>query len=111
MRTPYTIMDGKGFPQLSLQVDSLGDAYVYHGTAYLGKQGADKYIIGRVGENDLATVVQNHVESDKLYSYTQSDLEYLDSFDNAATLLLDQIKSDRAFGVDWSQRLIKRATI
>jgi dTDP-4-amino-4,6-dideoxy-D-glucose ammonia-lyase len=111
MRTPHTIMDSKGFPQLSLQVDSIGSAYVYHGSAYLGKPGADKYIIGTVGEQDLATVVRNHIEGDKQFAYTQPDLEYLDSFDNAATLLLDQIKSDRAFGIDWNNRLIKRATI
>lgn len=111
MRTPYTIMDGKGFPQLSLQVDSLGDCYVYHGTAYKDKPGANKYIIGHVGEDSMEAVVRKHVESDKFYTYNANDLEYLDSFDNAATLLLDQIKSDRAFGIDWSNRLIKRATI
>ena len=111
MRTPHTIMDAKGFPQLSLQVDNLGDAYVYHGTAYLEKPGADKYIIGRIGEQGLDEIVKSHVTGDRLFSYTQPDLEYLDSFDNAATLLLDQIKSDRAFGIDWSQRLIKAATI
>lgn len=111
MKTPYTIMDAKGFPQLSLQVDNLGDAYVYHGTAYLDKPGAAKYILGRVGRYSIDDIVREHVESGRKFSYTQDDLEYIDSFDNAATLLLDQIKSDRAFGIDWSQRLIRRATI
>ena len=111
MRTTHDIMDSKGFPQLSLQVDNLGDAYVYHGTAYLGKPGADKYIIGQVGNKDLASIVSDHIMGDRLFNYKQPDLEYLDSFDNAATLLLDQIRSDRAYGIDWSNRLVKAATI
>lgn len=111
MRTTHDLMDSKGFPQLSLQVDSLGDAYVYHGTAYLGKPGADKYIIGRIGHRDLSTIVASHLEGDNKFSYAKEDLEYLDSFDNAATLLLDQIRSDRAYGIDWSNRLIKSTTI
>lgn len=111
MRTTHNIMDAKGFPQLSLQVDNLGDAYVYHGTAYLDKPGAAKYILGRVGRWGLDDIVREHVESGRKFFYSENDLEYLDSFDNAATLLLDQIKSDRKFGIEWSDRLIRRATI
>ena len=111
MRTNHQMMDHKGFPQLSLQVDNLGDAYVYHGTAYLGKPGADRYIIGRLGERGLDEIVRSHIEGNSHFIYGEGDLEYLDSFDNAATLLLDQIRSDRAYGIDWSQRLIKAATI
>lgn len=111
MRTPHDIMDPKGFPQLSLQVDNLGDAYVYHGTAYLGKPGADKYIIGRMGERGLDEIVRSHIEGNNHFIYDRNDLEYIDSFDNAVTLLLDQIRSDKEYGIDWSQRLVKNATI
>jgi dTDP-4-amino-4,6-dideoxy-D-glucose ammonia-lyase len=111
MKTTHNIMDAKGFPQLSLQVDNLGDAYVYHGSAYLEKPGAAKYILGRVGRWGIDDIVREHIESGRKFFYSNDDLEYLDSFDNAATLLLDQIKSDRAFGIDWANRLIKRATI
>ena len=78
-------LDGKGLPQASVQVDTLGNVYAYHGSAFIDRPGSDKFIIGNA-ENGIDAVVKDHLTSDSRIKYIPSDVEMLDAYDHAISL-------------------------
>ena len=60
-------MLGRGYPQISVVVDLLGDVYLYREAAFIGRVGADRYIIGRLTpEVGLAELLQRYLaDSDR----------------------------------------------
>jgi dTDP-4-amino-4,6-dideoxy-D-glucose ammonia-lyase len=98
------IYNSKGYPQLSVQVDPRGDVNVFH-AGYQDKPGAAKYHIGNLNiEPDLATIVKDHLRSDQHYTFDDHDEEFMDSFDHAVQLIIDQMHDDAEFGIPWSRR-------
>ena len=105
----HSMYHAKGYPQLSVQVDPRGDVNVFH-AGYQDKPGAKKYHIGNLNqEPDIAKIVANHLASDHKYDFTDFDEEFMDSFDHAMQLVLDQIAADAEFGIPWDARFVTRS--
>lgn len=94
----HTQLDGYGFPQASVQVDILGNVYVYHETAFLDRPGSNKFIIGNI-KDGLENVIKQHL-SGQPFEYIPSDTEMLDAFDHAVSLAIHTAKQDNLLGVE-----------
>jgi dTDP-4-amino-4,6-dideoxy-D-glucose ammonia-lyase len=103
-RVAHTDMLGRGYPQISVVVDLLGDVYLYREAAFIGRVGADRYIIGRLTpELGLAEVLQRYLaDSDRFVSPRAGDEIFLDAFDHAVTAFLRQASDDLHFGSNLS---------
>ncbi|MEV6800360.1 dTDP-4-amino-4,6-dideoxy-D-glucose ammonia-lyase [Micromonospora rifamycinica] len=90
-------------PQVSVQVDLLGDVYLYREAAFPGLPGADRYRIGTVSPGTtLAQVVERFVASGATVVAKPGDEYFLDGFDQAVTARLNQMETDLAEG--WADR-------
>ncbi|WP_328339405.1 dTDP-4-amino-4,6-dideoxy-D-glucose ammonia-lyase [Micromonospora sp. NBC_00421] len=90
-------------PQVSVQVDLLGDVYLYREAAFPGLAGADRYRIGTVSPGTtLAQVVETFVTSGGTVVAKPGDEYFLDGFDQAVTARLNQMETDVADG--WGDR-------
>ncbi|KXK61165.1 TDP-4-amino-4,6-dideoxy-D-glucose deaminase [Micromonospora rosaria] len=90
-------------PQVSVQVDLLGDVYLYREAAFPGLAGADRYRIGTVGpDTTLTEVVESFVTSGATVTPQAEDEYFLDGFDQAVTARLNQMETDIADG--WGER-------
>ena len=104
----HSMYHAKGYPQLSVQVDPRGDVNVFH-AGYQDKPGAKKYHIGNLtSQPDLAKIVQDHLSGNHEYDFEEFDEEFMDSFDQAVQLIIDQIAADAEYGIPWSDRFITR---
>jgi len=103
-RVAHTDMLGRGYPQISVVVDLLGDVYLYREAAFIGRVGADRYIIGRLTpELGLAELLQRYIaDSDRFVTPRAGDEIFLDAFDHAVTAFLRQASDDLHFGSDLS---------
>jgi dTDP-4-amino-4,6-dideoxy-D-glucose ammonia-lyase len=99
-RVAHTDMLGRGYPQISVVVDLLGDVYLYREAAFIGLAGADRYIIGRLTpEVGLAELLQRYLaDSDRFVTPRAGDEIFLDAFDHAVTAFLRQASDDLHFG-------------
>jgi dTDP-4-amino-4,6-dideoxy-D-glucose ammonia-lyase len=91
---------GRGYPQISVVVDLLGDVYLYREAAFVGRAGADRYIIGRLtNEVGLAEVLERFNNSRDDFAVPQpGDEIFLDAFDHAVTAFLRQASDDLHLG-------------
>ncbi|TDC61643.1 dTDP-4-amino-4,6-dideoxy-D-glucose ammonia-lyase [Micromonospora sp. KC207] len=90
-------------PQVSVQVDLLGDVYLYREAAFPGLAGAQRYRIGTVSpDTSLAQVVETFVTSGGSVVAEPGDEYFLDGFDQAVTARLNQMETDIADG--WGNR-------
>jgi dTDP-4-amino-4,6-dideoxy-D-glucose ammonia-lyase len=90
-------------PQVSVQVDLLGDVYLYREAAFPGLQGADRYRIGTVEPGTtLTNVVEAFVTDGKPVVPEAGDEYFLDGFDQVVTARLNQLEADIADG--WGER-------
>ncbi len=103
-RVAHTDMLGRGYPQISVVVDLLGDVYLYREAAFIGRVGADRYIIGRLTpEVGLAELLQRYVDDrDRFVVPRAGDEIFLDAFDHAVTAYLRQASDDLHFGSNLS---------
>jgi dTDP-4-amino-4,6-dideoxy-D-glucose ammonia-lyase len=103
-RVAHTDMLGRGYPQISVVVDLLGDVYLYREAAFIGRVGADRYIIGRLTpEVGLAELLQRYLDDrDRFVVPRAGDEIFLDAFDHAVTAYLRQASDDLHFGSDLS---------
>ncbi|WP_217213917.1 dTDP-4-amino-4,6-dideoxy-D-glucose ammonia-lyase [Streptomyces sp. AC550_RSS872] len=86
-------------PQVSVQVDLLGDVYLYREAGFPSLNGADRYIAGRVGPGtSLAEVVERFVNDDLRISPHAGDEFFMDGFDQVVTARLNQLEADVAAG-------------
>ena len=99
-RVAHTDILGRGYPQISVVVDLLGDVYLYREAAFIGRVGADRYIIGRLTpELGLAELLQRYLaDRDRFVVPRAGDEIFLDAFDHAVTAFLRQASDDLHFG-------------
>ncbi len=85
--------------QAGVQIDVLGDVYLYREAGFPGLPGAQRYIAGRVGPGrSLAQVVEDYVHRDAAIDPVPGDEFFLDGFDQVLTARLNQLESDIAAG-------------
>lgn len=90
-------------PQVAVQVDLLGDVYLYREAGFPGLRGADRYRIGTVGPGTtLAQVVETFVTGGGRVDPRDGDEYFLDGFDQVVTARLNQLEADIADG--WGER-------
>ncbi|MFE4207710.1 dTDP-4-amino-4,6-dideoxy-D-glucose ammonia-lyase [Streptomyces goshikiensis] len=86
-------------PQVAVQVDLLGDVYLYREAGFPDLDGADRYIAGRVGPGtSLAEVVERFVNDDRRIAPHDGDEYFMDGFDQVVTARLNQLEADVAAG-------------
>jgi len=97
----------ESFPQVSVAVDVKGDVYVYHESGFLDRPGADRYIIGNINHSSIESVTRVWVEQQKSIKPLPQDVGFLDAFDHVVSILINQARDDKAFGIPWSQGPVK----
>jgi len=86
-------------PQVSVQVDLLGDVYLYREAGFPGLEGAKRYVCGRVGKDTgLGKVVETFVRERHEIQPRDGDQYFLDGFDQVVTARLNQLSDDLADG-------------
>jgi dTDP-4-amino-4,6-dideoxy-D-glucose ammonia-lyase len=96
----HSNMRPRGFPQVSVVVDLLGDVYLYREAGFLDRPGARRYVIGRVSATrSLEDVVQDFIASGQGIEPVPGDTSYFDIFDHVVTMVLNQADDDERFGV------------
>jgi dTDP-4-amino-4,6-dideoxy-D-glucose ammonia-lyase len=86
-------------PQVSVQVDLLGDVYLYREAGFPDLAGADRYVAGRVGPGtSLGEVVERFVTDGRRIAPHAGDEYFMDGFDQVVTARLSQLEADVAAG-------------
>ena len=103
-RVAHTDMLARGYPQISVVVDLLGDVYLYREAAFIGRAGADRYIIGRLTPQVGLTETLSRfcTDRDRFVVPQPGDEIFLDAFDHAVTAFLRQASDDLHFGTHLS---------
>jgi len=96
-----------GFPQVCLSVDIKGDVYLYHESGFIDRPGADRYIIGNTTDKTLDEVCDEWVSNDNKINPLPGDTGYLDAFDHVASILINQYRANKEFGVDLNNEPIR----
>lgn len=95
-------------PQVAVQVDLLGDVYLYREAGFPGLEGATRYIAGRAtSSRSLATVVHDFVDSGMYIEPQPGDEFFLDGFDQSVTARLNQLEQDVADGWEEYRGLVR----
>jgi dTDP-4-amino-4,6-dideoxy-D-glucose ammonia-lyase len=91
----------RGFPQISVVVDLLGDVYLYREAGFIGRPGAHRYVIGRLGrDGSLQDIIDNAVQGRWCPpSPRTGDALFLDAFDHTVSAFLITAEADRQFGI------------
>jgi dTDP-4-amino-4,6-dideoxy-D-glucose ammonia-lyase len=98
---PDTMRPG-GHPQVAVQIDLLGDVYLYREAGFPDLPGATRYVAGRIGSGlGLHDVVARFVESGAAVVPADGDEYFLDGFDQVVTARLRQLETDVADG--WAE--------
>jgi dTDP-4-amino-4,6-dideoxy-D-glucose ammonia-lyase len=85
--------------QAGVQIDLLGDVYLYRESGFPGLKGAKRYIAGKMSpEKRLIDVVREHVETRAGVSAVDGDEYFLDGFDQVLTARMNQVEADVAAG-------------
>ncbi|MDB3982310.1 hypothetical protein N9419_02480 [Candidatus Pelagibacter sp.] len=89
----------RGYSQLSVAIDLLGDVFLYREAGFLNREGNKDYIIGRIEKNKtLKDVISSHLRNYK-ETYHKDSNRFLDSFDHLMTKLVTQASKDKEFGI------------
>ncbi|MGJ9423279.1 dTDP-4-amino-4,6-dideoxy-D-glucose ammonia-lyase [Aeromicrobium sp. CF3.5] len=89
--------------QAGVQVDLLGDVYLYREAGFPGLQGAERYIAGRIRPgHGLMDVIAEYVAEGRTIEPRPGDQFFLDGFDQVLTARLNQAEADLAAG--WGDR-------
>ncbi|SFB25907.1 dTDP-4-amino-4,6-dideoxy-D-glucose ammonia-lyase [Amycolatopsis marina] len=85
--------------QAGVQIDLLGDVYLYREAGFPGLTGAHRYIAGRVEPGTaLSDVVRSHLANGRTIDPLDGDEYFLDGFDQVVTARLNQVEADIAAG-------------
>ena len=107
-RVNGTQMRKSGFPQLSVAIDSLGDVFLYREAGFLDRPGNNKFIAGRITEeNDLNSTLRKFVESKHISDLEVDDSRFMDSYDHLITLLVNQAEDDLDYGLPFNLGPVK----
>ncbi|MET9291088.1 dTDP-4-amino-4,6-dideoxy-D-glucose ammonia-lyase [Streptomyces sp. NPDC003077] len=86
-------------PQISVQVDLLGDVYLYREAGFPDLEDAHRYIAGRVAPGgSLTEVVDRFVREGGQVPPAPGNEYFLDGFDQVVTARLNQLEADTAAG-------------
>jgi dTDP-4-amino-4,6-dideoxy-D-glucose ammonia-lyase len=100
----HRAMRQRGYPQISVVVDLLGDVYLYREAGFLDRPGAKRYAIGRVSPGrPFEQVLRDFIDSRRAIALLDGDTRYFDIFDHVVTLLLNQADADAAFGIPFDE--------
>jgi dTDP-4-amino-4,6-dideoxy-D-glucose ammonia-lyase len=95
IRVGHDAMRPSAHIQASVQVDLLGDVYLYRESGFPGLAGARRYIAGRVGPGrSLAQVVDEYVGGGGRIEPEPGDEYFMDGFDQVVTARLNQVEAD-----------------
>ena len=101
-------LNTKGFTQLSVAVDTYGDVFMFREAGFLNREGNKKMIIGRVDDKtNLENVIKNFLSDEKVKTFQENDLRFLDSFDHVLASMVFQKEQDIKFGISLNQNPIK----
>jgi dTDP-4-amino-4,6-dideoxy-D-glucose ammonia-lyase len=99
LRVPAQELRPTAHPQVAVQIDLLGDVYLYREAGFPGLPGADRYIAGRLRPGTgLLDVLGNFVHSGQTVPPRPGDEYFLDGFDQVVTARLRQLEADTAAG-------------
>jgi len=99
----------KGFPQISVVVDLLGDVYLYREAGFIEREGVDRYKIGCIsGLQTFDSLIREFVQSGKKIPSKPGDTKYFDAFDHLVTSLLNQLEDDIKFGIPFDMGPVKK---
>lgn len=94
--------------QAGVQIDLLGDVYLYREAGFPGLPGAQRYIAGRVGPgSSLVQVVEKHVTSHRRIIPAPGDEYFMDGFDQVVTARLNQVEADTAAGWETARGFLR----
>ena len=97
-------MRPSAYPQMSVTVDSAGDVFLYREAGFLDRPGNDKFIIGRINdEENLEAVLRKFIEERKTADLVNDDSKFMDSYDHLLTLLINQVDKDKKYGIPVEQ--------
>ena len=101
-------LNGKGYTQLSVAVDTFGDVFLFREAGFLNRQGNQKMIIGRLDDNNnLEGIIKSFLSDTKIKKFEENDVRFLDSFDHVLASMVFQKDQDDKFGINISQSPIK----
>ena len=107
-RVNGTQMRKSGFPQLSVAIDSLGDVFLYREAGFLDRPGNNKFIAGRITEeDDLDSTLRKFVESKHISDLEVDDSRFMDSYDHLITMLVNQAEDDLDYGLPFNLGPVK----
>ena len=93
-----------GHTQLSVCVDLYGDVFLYREAGFLNRNGNEKFIIGRVNEdNSFKQVIENFLNNTTGIKNEKNDIRFMDPFDHVMTSLINQAEDDKNFGIPFEE--------
>jgi len=93
-----------GHTQLSVCVDLYGDVFLYREAGFLNRNGNEKFIIGRVNEdNSFKQVIENFINNTTGIKNEKNDIRFMDPFDHVMTSLINQAEDDKNFGIPFEE--------
>ncbi len=99
----YRDMFPKGYPQVSVAIDLLGDVYLYRDAAFLDRPGASRYKIGTVTKTrSLEKVVSDFLENGREIPPLPGDPALMDAFDHVVTKVIWQAQADEKIGIPFN---------
>ncbi|MEV4690562.1 dTDP-4-amino-4,6-dideoxy-D-glucose ammonia-lyase [Micromonospora echinospora] len=110
LRVPASDLRPTAHPQAAVQIDLLGDVYLYREAGFPGLKGADRYIAGRIGpDTGLIDVMEDFVGKRQEIAPLPGDEQFLDGFDQVVTARLRQLEADVRQGWPDHRGLIRMA--
>tara|TARA_R100001377_G_scaffold9615_1_gene4894 strand:+ start:521 stop:2059 length:1539 start_codon:yes stop_codon:yes gene_type:complete len=107
-RVKGTEMRKSGYPQLSVAMDSHGDIFLHKEAGFLDRPGNDKFIAGRITEdNSIEDVFKEFINNKQMIDLHHDDDRFMDSYDHLITLLINQAESDINLGIPFETGPIK----
>ena len=101
-------MRKSGFPQLSVAIDTVGDIFLYREAGFKDRPGNDKFIAGRIGDDDtIDSVLKPFVESKQIANLEVDDSRFMDSYDHLITMLVNQAEDDKNFKLPFNLGPVK----
>lgn len=89
--------------QAGVQVDVLGNVYLYRESGFPGLRGAERYIAGQIRPgHGLGKVIEQYIGEGRSIEPMPGDEFFLDGFDQVVTARLNQAEADLAAG--WGER-------
>jgi len=104
IKVTHKEMRNFGFTQMSVAIDLYGDVFVYREAGFLNRKGNEKFIIGRINENNsLEDVIKKFLKNKKPINYEFQDERFMDSFDHVLTSLVNQAEKDQKFDIPFKK--------